>query len=127
MSLGKTILVAALAAILVIVPLASDMGLFDPKPERDPSAELSAFLIWQAYGDLLGGEGGSISISGDITNHGDEEGWGTVHLRVFDGYEWKDHYKDTGIVPADGSVPFSMNISLDRVIINSAEVLVSIQ
>jgi hypothetical protein len=125
MGTGRSALAIIFAVAFTLVSLAYNMGAFDPKdPEPEPSAELSAFLLWEAYGDPFGGEGGSISIHGDIDNNGDEDGSGTVHIRVFDGYEWMDRYQDTGLVPAGGSVPFSMNISFDRVIVNAVDVTV---
>lgn len=50
-----------------------------------------------------------------------------VHIRVFDGYEWKDYYQGTGVVPVDGTVDFEYSVSCDRTIVNAVEVAITIQ
>jgi len=119
----KIVITIVTIVVFSIIPIAYDMGLFDPKPpEEQPRADLSGLLQWEAIGDLFGGEGGTISIHGDIHNYGDADGSGTVNMQVFDGYEWKDYHKGTGPVPMGGVVHFSYDISCTRIIPSAVEV-----
>ncbi|HEX7392816.1 MAG TPA: zinc ribbon domain-containing protein [Thermoplasmata archaeon] len=128
MSLPKLLMTIILIVVVVVLPLAYNLGLFDPKqPEPEPEANLGGFFQWEAMGDFFGGEGGSVWITGDISNSGDVAGSGTVHIRVFDGYEWKDYYQGTGVVPVDGTVDFEYSVSCDRIIVSSVEVTITIQ
>jgi len=120
----KTIvLIIVSIVVFTILPLAYDLGLFDPKPpEEQPQARLSGLLQWEAMGDPFGGDGGSIYISGDIHNSGEADGSGIVNMRVYDGYEWKTYRKSTGLVPIGGAVEFSYSISCARIIPNAVQV-----
>jgi len=127
MSIGKIVLMVVLIVFVVLVPAVVGLGLFDQKPpEPEPEARLSGFFQWEAMGDLFGGDGGSVWVTGEIYNTGDIDGSGTVHVRVFDGYEWKDYYQGTGLVPTDGKVSFSYGVSCDRIIVSSVDVKINI-
>ena len=126
---SRVMLTIVLVVIFTSLSMAYNLGLFDPKPpEPEPEASLSGFFHWSAMGDIFGGgEGGSIFISGDISNSGDVDGSGTVHMRVFDGYSWHDYSKGTGIVPAGGEVRFEYSASFERIIVDDVQVTMSIR
>jgi hypothetical protein len=128
LSWTKIAVAAVMIAVFTILPLAYNLGVFDPKPpEEQPQARLHGLFQWEAIGDLFGGgEGGSINIHGDSHNSGDADGSGTVNMRVFDGYDWKDFHKGTGLVPMGGAVHFSYSISCTRIIPTQVEVQATI-
>ena len=123
----KSVITVIIIVVGVLLPLAYNLGLFEPKPpEPEPEADLSGWFNLDAYGDLFGGEGGTIQISGDIHNSGEIDGSGTVNMRVFDGYEWRVYHKGTGLVPKGGSVLFEYVIGCERMIVSEVEFTVTI-
>jgi len=49
---------------------------------------------------------GSIVVDGTITNSGTVVGSGSIHIRVFTGYNTIDYDVLTGSVPVGGNIPF---------------------
>jgi hypothetical protein len=118
----KLLITAIVLCLLVLLPLANNLGLFEPKtPEPEPEARINGWLFLDAGEDLFGGEGGYMYIHGDLHNYGEIAGSGTVNMDVFDGYEWRTYHKDTGVVPAGGEVHFEYSIHCDRIIVNDVE------
>lgn len=69
---------------------------------------------------------GSIVVVGTITNSGTFVGGGSIHLRVFTGYNTIDYDVSTGVVPAGGSVPFHWEQHYDMLSPLNATVKVSL-
>lgn len=119
----------AIVIIIIAVTIGAVVSAFifiKPKAHADLVAMLYVSVRYDQVaagpGVVISGPGGVIEVSGPIYNYGRLAGSETVHLHVYDGTSWYDYNESTGLVPADGWMPFDWSAHYDYLDVLSYQV-----
>lgn len=94
----------------------------DESPETSSylTGDLEDVVAWWADPGSDGQAG--VSLEGTIQNIGTEDMVAIVHIRVFDGNNWRNFTANAGVVPAGGQVDFGWDQGLGQVDDNAVRV-----